>query len=167
MKPKVGFYGLDLYSLYTSIEMVLGYLDKVDPEAAHRARYRYSCFEHFAEDPQAYGYASSFGLSKPCQNEVVEQLVELRQKAQAYMQMDGRIAADEYFYVEQNARLIKNAEEYYREMFANGTNSWNRRDRHMVETLTALIDYINSQVGRAKIVLWEHNSHLAMPAPPR
>jgi erythromycin esterase-like protein len=160
VKPKVGFYGLDLYSLYTSIEMVLRYLDKIDPEAASRARYRYSCFEHFGEDPQAYGYASSFGLSEPCANEVVDQLVELRQKAQAYMHMDGRIAADEYFYVEQNARLIKNAEKYYRGMFADGARSWNRRDRHMVETLTALIDHINSQVGRAKIVLWAHNSHL-------
>ncbi len=160
VKSKVGFYGPDLYSLYTSIEMVLKYLDKVDLEAASRARYRYSCFEHFGEDPQAYGYASSFGFSAPCANEVVEQLAELRQKAQPYMQMDGRIAADEYFYVEQNARLIKNAEEYHRGMFADGAKSWNRRDRHMVETLIALVDHINSQVGQAKIVLWAHNSHL-------
>jgi erythromycin esterase-like protein len=160
VKPKVGFYGLNLYSLYTSIEVVLKYLDKVDLETASRARYRYSCFEHFGEDPQAYGYASSFGLSEICANEVVEQLAEFRQNAQAYMQIDGRIAADEYFYVEQNARLIKNAEEYYRAMFADGAKSWNRRDRHMVETLIALIDHINSQVGQAKIVLWAHNSHL-------
>jgi erythromycin esterase-like protein len=68
---KVGFYGLDLYSLYTSIEAVLGYLNKVDPAAAERARYRYSCFEHFAEDTQAYGYAANFGLSESCEREVI------------------------------------------------------------------------------------------------
>src|SRR5436305_12434742 len=68
---KIGFYGLDLYSLYTSIEAVLGYLDRVDPEAAKRARYRYSCFEHFGENTQAYGYAASFGMAEPCEREVV------------------------------------------------------------------------------------------------
>src|SRR5919198_3281517 len=77
---RVGFYGLDLYSLYGSIRAVLSYLDKVDPEAARRARYRYSCFEDFAEDTQAYGYAASFGLSEPCENEVVSQLVELQRR---------------------------------------------------------------------------------------
>jgi hypothetical protein len=73
---KAGFYGLDLYSLHSSIESVQAYLDKIDPEAANRARYRYSCFDHFGEDPQAYGYAASFGLSKSCENEVVSQLLE-------------------------------------------------------------------------------------------
>ena len=94
--PKVGFYGLDLYSLYTSIEAVLGYLNKVDPEAGRRARYRYSCFEHFAEDTQAYGYAASFGLSESCEREVIEQLIELRRQAADYASRDGRVAQDEF-----------------------------------------------------------------------
>src|SRR5438093_295214 len=102
---KAGFYGLDLYSLFTSIEAVLGYLDKVDPEAARRARYRYSCFEHFGEDTQAYGYSAGFGLTKPCEDDVINQLVELRQRAPEYAQRDGRVAEDEFFYAEQNARL--------------------------------------------------------------
>src|SRR5256886_12644863 len=77
---KVSFYGLDLYSLYTSIEAVLGYLDRVDPEAAKRARYRYACFEHFGENTQAYGYATSYGMTEPCEREVVSQLIELRRR---------------------------------------------------------------------------------------
>src|SRR5436309_7879658 len=81
---KVGFYGLDLYSLYTSIEAVLGYLNKIDPAAAQRARYRYSCFEPFAEDTQAYGYAANFGLTGSCEREVIEQLLELRRQAADY-----------------------------------------------------------------------------------
>src|SRR5213082_1377783 len=89
---KVGFYGLDLYSLYTSIEAVLGYLDKIDPEAAKRARYRYSCFEHFGENTQAYGYATTFGMTEPCEREVVNQLVELRRRAADYASRDGRVA---------------------------------------------------------------------------
>src|SRR5947208_2115218 len=77
----VGFYGLDLYSLNASIVAVLGYLDKVDPEAARRARYRYGCFEHFGADTQAYGYAASIGLSKSCEDEVISQLTELQRRA--------------------------------------------------------------------------------------
>src|SRR5579872_4699526 len=78
---RAGFYGLDLYSLHASIRAVLDFLDKVDPEAARRARYRYACFEDFGEDTQAYGYSASFGLSKSCENEVVSQWVEMRQRA--------------------------------------------------------------------------------------
>ena len=157
---KVGFYGLDLYSLFTSIEAVLAYLDKVDPEAARRARYRYSCFEDFGEDTQAYGYAATFGLSEPCENEAVSQLMELRQRAAEYARRDGWVAADEFFYAEQNARLVKNAEQYYRSMFRGHTLSWNLRDRHMAETLDALVAYLDQQGPKAKIVVWEHNSHL-------
>jgi erythromycin esterase-like protein len=157
---KVGFYGLDLYSLFTSIEAVLAYLDKVDPEAARRARYRYSCFEDFGEDSQSYGYAASFGLSEPCENEVVSQLEELRRRAAEYARRAGWVAADEFFYAEQNARLVKNAEQYYRSMFRGHTLSWNLRDRHMAETLDALASYLDQQGSRAKVVVWEHNSHL-------
>jgi erythromycin esterase-like protein len=77
---KVGFYGLDLYSLYTSIEAVLGYLNRIDPEAAKRARHRYSCFEHFGEDTQAYGYAATLGITESCERDVIDQLIELPNK---------------------------------------------------------------------------------------
>src|SRR5829696_5493945 len=85
---KAGFYGLDLYSMYSSIEAVLAYLDKVDPEGAKRARYRYSCFEHFGEDTQAYGYAANFGLTESCEDEVLSQLIELRRRAADYASRD-------------------------------------------------------------------------------
>jgi len=151
----VGFYGLDLYSLYTSMEAVIGYLEKVDPDAARRARYRYACFEHFGEDSQAYGYSASFGLTDSCENEVVNQLIEMQRRARDYERRDGRVAADEFFFAEQNARLVRNAEAYYRSMFQGRVSSWNLRDRHMAETLDALEKHLN-----AKIVVWEHNSHL-------
>jgi erythromycin esterase-like protein len=157
---KAGFYGLDLYSLHASIDAVLAYLHKVDPDAARRARYRYSCFDHFGEDTQAYGYAASFGLAESCQEEVLGQLIELQQRAAAYASRDGRVADDEFFFAEQNARLVKNAEEYYRSMFRGRVESWNRRDAHMAETLEALAAHLESRGGVAKIVVWEHNSHL-------
>src|SRR5918912_324478 len=94
MNAKAGFYGLDLYSLNASMEAVLKYLDQIDPEAARRARYRYSWFEHFGEDPQAYGYAAGFGLSQTCETEVVNQLIELQRRAGEYARRDGRVAAD-------------------------------------------------------------------------
>lgn len=157
---KVGFYGLDLYSMYASIKEVLGYLDKIDPEAAKRARYRYSCLEHFGEDSQHYGYATTFGLSESCQDKAVSQLMELQRLTAEYVQRDGRVAEDEFFYAEQNARLVKNAEEYYRSMFRGRVSSWNLRDRHMAETLDHLITHLDRQGNRTKVVVWEHNSHL-------
>ncbi len=157
--PKVGFYGLDLYSLNASIEAVLAYLDKVDPDAAQRARYRYSCFEDFGEDPRSYGYAAAFGLDGSCESEVLTQLLELQRQRSEYARRDGRVAADELFYAEQNARLVKNAEAYYRAMFAGRDVSWNLRDQHMAETLEALSLHLNQQ-SPAKIAVWAHNSHL-------
>jgi erythromycin esterase-like protein/predicted phosphoribosyltransferase len=157
---KVGFYGLDLYSLHASMKAVLQYLEKVDPEAAARAREHYSCFDHFGEDTQAYGLMTRLNLSKSCEEEVVAQLVELQRRTADYARRDGRLAEDELFYAEQNARLVKNAEAYYRSMFLEETSSWNLRDRHMAETLDELAAYLGRKAGWAKIAVWEHNSHL-------
>jgi erythromycin esterase-like protein len=160
-EPTVGFYGLDLYSLSSSIEAVIRYLDEVDPEAARRARYRYSCFDHFGEDSQAYGYAATVGMSASCENEVMQQLLDLQRRAAELSRKDGRIPEDEYFYAEQNARLVKNAEQYYRTMFQGRISSWNLRDRHMVETLQSLLAHFDRRTGgRTKAVVWEHNSHI-------
>ena len=157
---KTGFYGFDLYSLHASIEAVPNYLDKVDPEGAQRARHRHACFEHFGQDPQEYGYAAGFGLSRTCESEAVAQLIDLRRRAREYALRDGRVAADDFFYAEQNARLVKNAEQYYRTMFRGRVSSWNLRDMHMAETLDSLVEHFALQKQRAKVVLWAHNSHL-------
>jgi erythromycin esterase-like protein len=157
---KVGFYGLDLYSLHTSISVVLDYLERIDPEAAQRARTRYACFDHFGKDEQAYGYATGLGLSRSCEDEVISQLVELYQNTSVYARRDGRFAEDEHFYVTQNARLVMNAERYYRSMFRGRVSSWNLRDAHMAETLASLQTFLCTQRSRPKIVVWEHNSHL-------
>ena len=159
-KYKTGFYGLDLYSLYASIEAVLRYLAKVDPEAGRRARNRYACFEHFAEDAQRYGYATGLGTTESCEDAVVEQLLELQRRAVEYAQRDGRLASDEFFFAEQNARLVRNAEEYYRSMFHGRVSSWNLRDQHMSDTLDALFNHLSHHEDDAKIVVWAHNSHL-------
>ena len=159
---KAGFYGIDLYSLNASIKAVIEYLEKTDPPAAERARHYYSCFDHhYAENPQQYGYASSCGLAKPCEEEVVRQLVALRHRAFDYMKHDGFVAEEEFFYAEQNAKAVVDAEEYYRTMFQSRVLSWNLRDRHMAETLDALANHLSSQRGEpAKIVVWAHNSHV-------
>jgi erythromycin esterase-like protein len=157
---RVGFYGLDLYSLHTSIEAVLAYLWKVDPDAARRAQARYGCFEQFGTDPQEYGYAASFGLARSCETEVLTQLVELRRAAADYVRRDGRLAPDDLFFAEQNARVVANAERYYRAMFGSRVSSWNLRDRHMSETLEALVGFLGTQRSPAKVVVWAHNSHL-------
>ncbi len=157
---KVGFYGLDLYSLGASIEAVIDYLDKVDPDAARRARDRYACLEQFGQDPQQYGYAAYLGASEPCEEEAVAQLVEMHRRASEYASRDGQVAEEEFFQAEQNARLVKNAEEYYRSMFRGRDTSWNLRDTHMAETLDALVNHLSRHGQRAKVVVWEHNSHL-------
>jgi erythromycin esterase-like protein len=139
---------------------VLNYLDKVDPEGAQRARSRYACFEHFGEDPQTYGYAAGLGLSHTCESEVITQLMDLQARAAEYALRDGRIAADDFFYAEQNARLVKDAEQYYRTMFRGRIASWNLRDLHMADTLDSLIEHLALRRRPPKIVLWAHNSHL-------
>ena len=160
VEKRAGFYGLDLYSLRSSMEAVLGYLDKVDPDAARRARRRYGCFDQFGEEMQEYGYAANLGLHPSCEREVLTQLLELHRQRAEYASRDGRVAADEYFFAEQNARLVKNAEEYYRTMFRGRADSWNLRDRHMVDTLTELMRYLDRVRSGVRIVVWAHNSHL-------
>jgi erythromycin esterase-like protein len=157
---RTGFYGLDLYSLFASMQEVVRFLEQVDPEAASRARYRYSCFDAFGEDTQAYGSAAEFGMSRSCEDQAVQQLVELQRRAAELAQRDGRIPEDELFYAEQNARLVKNAEVYYRTMFRGRVSSWNLRDRHMAETLEALIAHFERKGRPTRIVVWEHNSHI-------
>lgn len=158
--PGVGFYGLDLYSLHASMEAVLRYLDVVDPEAAARARERYACFDHYGGDPQAYGYAAGLGLAPSCEREVVNQLVELRRSAADYARRDGRVAEDDLFFAEENARLVRSAERYYRAMFDRRGQSWNVRDAHMVETFESLIAHLARHTPEPRVVLWAHNSHL-------
>ncbi|HVW83213.1 MAG TPA: erythromycin esterase family protein [Bryobacteraceae bacterium] len=155
-----GFYGLDLYSLHASIAAVLAYLDKVDPAGAQRARHRYACFEDFGEDPQAYGYAAGMGLSPTCESEVVAQLVDLQRRAAEYARRNGRVAEDDFFHAQQNARLVKNAELYYRTMFHGRVSSWNLRDEHMANTLSALAEHLALRNPDTRIVVWAHNSHL-------
>ena len=156
---QVGFYGMDLYSLYSSIAAVLQHLDRVDPEAAQRARSRYACFDHFNEDSQAYGYAASFGMQSSCEDEVIQQLREMNRRVGDFHAGSGEERAD-LFYAQQNARLVRNAEEYYRTMFHGRVSSWNLRDSHMVETLQALEKHLQALSGQVRMVVWAHNSHL-------
>jgi erythromycin esterase-like protein len=157
---RVGFYGLDLYSLHASIECVLRYLDDIDATAAQRARKRYACFENFGHDPQAYGYAAGLGLTTSCENQAVMQLMELQSNSLRYSRMDGFVAIERFFDAEQNARVVKDAEEYYRSMFHGSVRSWNLRDEHMAETFDALVTHLGRQHSPAKVVVWAHNSHV-------
>jgi erythromycin esterase-like protein/predicted phosphoribosyltransferase len=157
---KTGFYGLDLYSLRGSMKAVLQYLDRIDPEAAKRARHRYACFDRFGEEAQTYGFMTSLNLSKTCEEEVVKQLADLRSQVWEAARRTGRISEDDIFYVEQNARLVKNAEAYYRTMFLKEESTWNLRDRHMMETLEAVGAHLGRDGTPVKMVVWAHNSHL-------
>jgi erythromycin esterase-like protein/predicted phosphoribosyltransferase len=159
---KAGFYGLDLYSLRRSMQEVISYLERVDPQAAARARDRYSCFDHASgDDGQSYGFAAAFGAGESCEREVVAQLVDLQRRAPEYAKRDGLLAEDEAFYAERNAVVVQAAERYYRSMFGSRVSSWNLRDQHMVDTLEALADHLGRVRGEpAKVVVWAHNSHL-------
>jgi erythromycin esterase-like protein len=159
-RQAVGFYGLDLYSLHTSMEAVLEYLRIVDPAAARRAQARYACFDHVGSDVHWYGTATRLGLTPSCENEVVAQLVDMRRAEGEYARRDGRVEPDALFYAEQNARVVRNAEAYYRAAVNGGVASWNLRDRHMAETLELLAEHLARAGADAKIVVWAHNSHL-------
>ncbi len=154
---QVGVYGMDLYSLFSSARAVLAYLEQADPEAARRARRRYACFDHFQQDLQAYGYAAGFGTGFSCEDAVVAQLTELMRHAPPVEDGDP----DALFFAQQNARLVRNAEQYYRSMFRGRASSWNLRDLHMVDTLQALSAHLQERSGQApRMAVWAHNSHL-------
>lgn len=160
---QAGFYGLDLYSLHRSMQEVIGYLDKIDPKAAARARERYACFDHAsADDGQAYGFSAAFGAGPSCEKEAIDQLVEIQRNALAYARRDGLLAQDELFYAHQNAQTVHNAEVYYRAMFSGRVTSWNLRDKHMAQTLEALLKHLDRHhdAPSARIVVWAHNSHV-------
>lgn len=162
---RAGFHGLDLYSLHRSMSAVVEYLAERDPDAAARARARYACFDRFGDEPQRYGYATALRGVEGCEEEVAVQLREMQSRLPASIEArgdrSGVIADDERFYAEQNARLARNAEAYYRAMFAGSVASWNLRDTHMAETLEALLAHLDRRRGReARVVVWAHNSHL-------
>ncbi|MBW8882373.1 MAG: erythromycin esterase family protein [Asticcacaulis sp.] len=159
-KRPAGFYGLDLYSLNSSVDAVIRYLESVDPDAAALARRRYGCFGAYGNDPQVYGYTAS-RRAENCEPQIIAQLRDLQQRTFDYLQKDGAPAGEAFFSAEQNARLVANAERYYRAMFRGRPNSWNIRDTHMADTLDELADFLTEKHGRpARIVVWAHNSHL-------
>jgi erythromycin esterase-like protein len=152
-RQRAAFYGLDLYALGASVRAVLDYLDKVDPEAAAIARQRYGCLMPWADNPQRYGrMAISAGYAK-CEAPVIQMLGELLAKQLEYVAHDG----DDFLDTAMNARLIKDAEAYYRAMYYGAAESWNLRDTHMFETLR---DVLKAKGPHAKAVVWAHNSHI-------
>jgi erythromycin esterase len=151
-EQRVGFYGLDVYSLWDSLYAVMSYLQRVDPSALPAARAAYRCFEPYGEDVQKYARATRW-LPESCEREAVALLAEMRRPMPTYH--DG--GREETFQAEQNALVVKNAEEYYRAMVQGGPESWNIRDRHMVETLERLM---RLHGPGAKGIVWEHNTHI-------
>ncbi len=150
---RAGFHGLDLYSLFTSIDVVLAYLDGVDPDAARVARHRYGALTPWQKDPAAYGRAVLVGRYASSEDAVVAMLRELLEKRVDYARKDG----ERFFDAAQNARLVADAERYYRAMYYGAATSWNLRDTHMFDTLQSLLTYYGPD---AKGIVWEHNSHV-------
>ena len=154
---RVAFHGLDLYSLYDSIRSVLNYLGEVDPDSAKVARERYGCLTPWQRDPATYGHAALTGSYPTCESDVARTLADLLAKRRAYAEHDGERFLD----AEQNARLVANAERYYRIMYYGSRASWNLRDSHMFETLKNLLAFHGAD---SKAVVWAHNSHVGNAA---
>ena len=140
-RSELPFYGLDLYSVFTSIRAVLDYLDRVDPEAARIARLRYGCLTPWEGDPALYGRLAVGGRYRVCEDEAVATLKDLLKQRLEYTQYDGVRFLDAV----QNARLVANAERYYRIMYYGSNESWNHRDRHMFDTLELLLGFHGSR----------------------
>ncbi|MGR2740360.1 erythromycin esterase family protein [Billgrantia sp. Q4P2] len=156
---QVGFHGLDIYSLHRSAEAVIEYLEGIDPEQAGIAREGYGCLDH-GGDPVRYGHDAAFGLSRICEDATVRLLADLLEKSAGYLREDGPHSRDEQFFAEQNARVVVNAEHYYRAMFGSRVDTWNLRDGHMTDTIVELRGHLRRQGGQGKLVVWAHNSHL-------
>ncbi|HEX8639396.1 MAG TPA: erythromycin esterase family protein [Pyrinomonadaceae bacterium] len=160
-ETRVGVYGMDLYGLAESIDVVINHLKSVDPEAARRARKRYGCFARFREEPQRYGLEVSNKTTRSCEKEAEQQLQELQQMtANDNSDDDESDKKDDLFDAYQNAKVVKSAEAYYRTIYNKRVSSWNLRDKHMFETLVALLKHLDSTTKeKSKIVVWAHNTH--------
>ena len=154
---RVAFHGLDLYSLYSSIRSILKYLDEVDPAAANLARQRYGCLTPWQADPATYGRAALTGSYRSCEKEVVHMLIDLSGKHREYAEHDGERFLDAV----QNARLVANAERYYRVMYYGSRESWNLRDTYMFDTLKLVQGFHRPD---NKAIVWAHNSHVGNAA---
>jgi erythromycin esterase-like protein len=152
-----GFYGLDLYNLNDSMRAVIDFLEKEDPEAAKIARRRYGCLEPWADHPATYGRMAIFEGYARCREPVGEMMHDLMKRNFDCLSQE----CDEWLDAASNARLVKNAEAYYRVMYEGAEESWNLRDTHMFETLNQLLD---AKGPRSKAIVWAHNSHIGNAA---
>ncbi|HEX8317074.1 erythromycin esterase family protein [Longimicrobium sp.] len=157
---RVSFYGLDVYSFYESADSVVSFLSRTDPAAAARARQRYACFSRHRPNPQEYGMAANTAGRPLCREQAVAQAAEMEERYQAHPHVGADTRADdELFSAMQHARVVRNAEEYYRVMFEGGPTSWNQRDRHMAQTLESIVTHLEAQGKTPKVVVWAHNTH--------
>ena len=154
---QVSMHGLDVYSLNNSIGAVLDYLQRVDPLAAETARVRYGCFSPWETDPATYGRAAVSRRIRDCEQDAIATLTDLLNQRMEYLASDG----ESFFDAQQNATVVRNAEQYYRTMYYGSRESWNLRDRHMFDTLQAVLKH---RGGGAKAVVWAHNSHVGNAA---
>ncbi len=157
------FYGLDLYSLYKSIDAIITTLTKINPEVAKKVKTNYSCLELFRDNPQAYGYYLFSQLTKSCQKEVIEALKNI--ETIEWEKLKNKISSKDEFFIMQNERVVKNSENYYRSLFINEINNWNLRDTHMMETIKEIIKHHKKNgIKNPKIIIWAHNSHIGNSA---
>jgi erythromycin esterase-like protein len=157
---KVGVYGMDLYSLTDSADAVVAYLKSTDPAAAERARKRYGCFNGYRDRPERYGAGVAARAIGSCERAAGEQFREMEQLMAAWRARPGRRRDDDLFSAYQNARVVKNGEAYYRQLYEGRFSTWNLRDTHMAETLRELSVYLDALgAGKSKIVVWAHNTH--------
>jgi erythromycin esterase-like protein len=155
-----GFYGMDVYSLFRSRDAVLAWLREVDPAEADRAGQRYASLNNFGDDPQSYGSAVATGRVQSARAGVVQQFEAIQRITAPLRSSPDQRVADAAFNAEQNARVVMNSEEYFREMYNPFVNGWNLRDKHMADTIDALADYLRRRDGYARIAVWAHNSHV-------
>lgn len=156
---RVGFYGLDVYSLHASMALVVTYLEQVEPEAAARARERYSSFDHYARDPEQYDFLTDIGLDPAHEHEVAALLEEMRLSAEQDLAQEGLVERDAPLVKGLMFAAAQHAGAYYRGMYRGDAGSWNLRERHMAATLEALAAHLHREQGRAHIVVWAHNAH--------
>lgn len=159
-KFKAGLYGLDIYSLHASMKLVIEYLKKIDPKAAKEAQKRYECLDQYANDPTSYSYAITSGLVPDCKEEVYDQLIDiLNMEIKTYHKPET--SQEELLFLTQNAKVVANAEAYYRSLFNGPEITWNLRAKHMMDTLETLRIYHQRTIGYTpKMIIWAHNIHV-------
>jgi erythromycin esterase len=149
----VGFYGMDVYDEWRSKNVLLEVLQQHHSGLHEQVHTRFECFRQY--DGNSWAYAQSVQVGMPDCIDDFRAIVRLIEENRDALDM---LTDEEYFFLLQNALVVKHAEKFYRKSVSTqDASAWNSRVRYMNLTVNRLLDQYGPE---AKGIVWAHNTHV-------